>query len=212
MLYIYGFFFAVGAVLLAFSLFTGKDADADTDVHVGGDADINGISKLDAGTLAKADISLHADSSITTTDASVSESILSFLSIRNLMFFGTFFGATGITLTFLSYPSFLTFLSSIGVGSILGLSSHYIFKFLKTNEILEETTFSDFVGMTARVKVPVAKGRSGKIIVTQKGRTVEILAKLDEDAEEEIANVGEMVYIVSMNSNIATIIVNSDIS
>ncbi|MBL8005060.1 MAG: hypothetical protein JNL36_08180 [Candidatus Kapabacteria bacterium] len=212
MLYIYGFFFAVGAVLLAFSLFTGKDADADTDVHVGGDADINGIGKLDAGALAKADISLHADSSITTTDASVSESILSFLSIRNLMFFGTFFGATGITLTFLSYPSFLTFLSSIGVGSILGLSSHYIFKFLKTNEILEETTFSDFIGMTAKVKVPVAKGRSGKIIVTQKGRTVEILAKLDEDAEEEIANVGEMVYIVSMNSNIATIIVNSDIS
>jgi hypothetical protein len=38
------------------------------------------------------------------------------------------------------------------------------------------------------------------------------LAKLDEDAEEEIANVGEMVYIVTMNSNIATIIVNSDIS
>lgn len=212
MLYIYGFFFAVGAVLLAFSLFTGKDADADTDVHVGGDADINGLGKLDAGALVKADISLHSDSSITTTDASVSESILSFLSIRNLMFFGTFFGATGITLTFLSYPSFLTFLSSIGVGSILGLSSHYIFKFLKTNEILEETTFSDFIGMTAKVKVPVAKGRSGKIIVTQKGRTVEILAKLDEDAEEEIANVGEMVYIVSMNSNIATIIVNSDIS
>jgi hypothetical protein len=212
MLYIYGFFFAVGAVLLAFSLFTGKDADADTDVHVGGDADINGIGKLDAGALVKADISLHSDSSITTTDASVSESILSFLSVRNLMFFGTFFGATGITLTFLSYPSFLTFLSSIGVGSILGLSSHYIFKFLKTNEILEETTFSDFVGMTAKVKVPVAKGRSGKIIVTQKGRTVEILAKLDEDAEEETANVGEMVYIVSMNSNIATIIVNSDIS
>jgi len=212
MLYIYGFFFAVGAVLLAFSLFTGKDADADTDVHVGGDADSIELGKLDAGALAKTDISLHSDSSITTNDASVSESILSFLSVRNLMFFGTFFGATGITLTFLHYPSFLTFLSAIGVGSILGLSSHYVFKFLKTNEILEETTFSDFVGMNAKVKVPVAKGRSGKIIVTQKGRTVEILAKLDEDAEEEIANVGEMVYIVSMNSNIATIIVNSDIS
>lgn len=213
MLYIYGFFFAVGSVLLIFSLFTGKDAETSTDVHLGGDTDINGIGKLDAGALAKTDLSFHSHSSLSTSsEASFNESILSFLSIRNLMFFGTFFGATGITLTFLSYPSFLTLLSSIGVGTMLGLSSHYVFNFLKTNEILEETAFSDFVGMTAKVKVPVSKGRSGKIIVTQKGRTVEILAKLDEDAEVEIANVGEMVYIVSMNSNLATIIVNSEIS
>jgi|GEM_PF-2527288 len=215
MLYIYGFFFAIGFVLLAFSLFTGKDAQAEasSDVHLGADADINGIGKLDAGALVKTDISLHSHSSLSTSsEASFSESILSFLSIRNLMFFGTFFGATGITLTFLSYPYFLTLLSSIGVGTILGLSSHYVFKFLKTNEILEETAFSDFVGMAAKVKVPVAKGRSGKIIVTQKGRTVEILAKLDEDAEIELANVGEIVYIVSMNSNLAIITVYRDIS
>jgi hypothetical protein len=215
MLYIYGFFFAVGAVLLAFSLFTGKDADADVDAsgEIGHDIDVNGLGKLDASALAKTDISLHSDAHLTTSsDSSFSESILSFLSIRNLMFFGTFFGATGLTLSYLQYPSFLTMISSLGVGAILGLSSHYVFKFLKNNEILEETTLSDFAGMTAVVKVPVSKGRTGKIVVTHKGRTVNILAKLEDDADDEVANVGEMVYIVSMEANIATIVVYRDIS
>jgi hypothetical protein len=213
MLYIYGFFFAVGAVLLAFSLFTGKDADAEASMDVDSDIDVNGLGKLDAGALAKTDITLHSDAHLTTGGSSgFSESILSFLSIRNLMFFGTFFGATGLTLSYLQYPSFLTMISSIGVGAILGLSSHYVFKFLKNNEILEETTFSDFAGMTAIVHLPISKGRTGKIVVTHKGRTVQILAKLEDDADDEIANVGEMVYIVSMEANIATIVVYRDIS
>jgi len=214
MLYIYGFFCVVGSILLGFSLFGGHDSDGDightdidfdtgSDLHL--DADLHVGVETDVTVTGNTDMIIHGETGL-------GDSILSFLSVRNLMFFGAFFGATGLTLSFLNFPSFLTFISSFGVGATLGVSSHFIFSYLKNNEILEESSLSDFVGMTGVVSVPVSKNRSGKIVVTHKGRTVHILAVLEEDEVDTMANVGEMVYIVSMRSDKASIIVYKDIS
>jgi membrane protein implicated in regulation of membrane protease activity len=195
--YTYLFAMIVGGILLAASIFFGGDADADADV----DADFDADADVDAD----AD---HGQQGITTehldSHGSLGGFVASFLSLRFWTFFAAFFGMTGLLLAQVSPATGATqgLVLSIGTGVVIGQITTAVFRHFAKSDTGTAATERDYVGLTGRVTVGFSSGDLGKVRVTLKGTTVDLLATCED---EEPFSKGEEVLVIQMSGTQATV-------
>jgi hypothetical protein len=114
--------------------------------------------------------------------------LLPITSVRFWTFFLAFFGLTGMTLTAAALgPGVIAnALLSTGVGYLSGMSVVSVGRKLKKASTDSTVGHHDYVGATAVVSLPVARGRTGKIRLDLKGRTVELIADTEDERSYDI--------------------------
>ncbi len=162
----------IGGVLVLLSALGGDHGHHDLDVHADGDVGHGG----DHGSGA--------------ADALLAWMPLA--SFRFWTFFAAFFGLTGTALTMLGTATPVVVGASVAVGYASGLMLTRALRRLQTttDSSLGE---ADLVGASAQVLLPVGAGRTGKVRLHIKGRTIDLLA---ETEEAEMA-AGERVLVIA---------------
>jgi len=175
MIYAFAFALVLGGILLGASILVG-DGHGDLGGH-GGDFHITGDS-VDAvvGTLR---------------------------SLRFWTFFLAFFGLTGVALKSLHIvdSDVLSALIAAGMGLTVGYGATWAFRVLDRRESNSMAAEDDLVGKSGRVLVAVSPGTLGKLRVTAKGSTVDLLAKSDD----ETFAVNDDATVIEMDGTIARI-------
>ena len=154
----------VGAGLLLFSLFASGDG--------GGKPEIDGHADLDA----------HADHD---HDGGLDGALawLPLASLRFWTFFMAFFGATGTALTFIErdIDAWVLLAIAVAMGYVCGAAAVSVFRYMRRSETSSNLAVDDYIGETALVRVSVARGKTGKVRLEIKGRTLELLAETEEE-------------------------------
>jgi membrane protein implicated in regulation of membrane protease activity len=141
------------------------------------------------------DVDLHHD--VDHTGGGEAASI--FLSSRFWTFALLAFGLVGTLLTFFRLAHLpLALALSIGSGLSAGLFAAFTMRALKRSATTSVST-TEAVGKTGRVILPCAKDKVGKVRVSLKGNSVDLLAMTDE-AEIPI---GQQVLIDELRGDIA---------
>ena len=168
MLSVYLIALLVGGFLLAMSILGGGDHDTDVDADVDADAD--------------ADVDADADGGHGGFD------VMGWLpvgSLRFWTFFAAFFGLTGLVIDTGGFVGPYVGLGVAGaVGYVCGYTMVRIVRSLRREQVNSSLAIGDCVGETARVILPVSPERTGKIRLEIKGRTVELLAKTEDEGLE----------------------------
>jgi hypothetical protein len=128
------------------------------------------------------------------------------LSIRNATYFLFAFGVTGVLLSFIwgGERGLLTALLSTVLGIAGGAISTFAFGWVRRTESGYLPDDRGWVGLPARVTLPLSTTGTGKILVTRQGREHELLAQpFDSDAPgpEHWSNV----MVIEMRQGIALV-------
>ncbi len=173
-----------GTLVLASMIMGGKDADGDGHDHDHDhghdhDHDHGGHSHEAMVVAADQEMTVHHDGGV--ADAALA--LLPVTSVRFWTFFLAFFGLTGMTLTLatLGPGVVVNALISAGVGYASGLSVVSVGRKLQKQSYDSSIGYGDYLGNTAVVTLPVARGRTGKVRLDLKGRTVELMADTEDD-------------------------------
>lgn len=171
----------VGGVLVGASILSGADHHGghggDTDGHGGGHE--------------------HADAA----HGGFMDALMSWLPVASLRFwtfFAAFFGLTGTAMTVLGAAGPIRIaIAAVGVGYASGLLLTRVIRRLHRDSSDSSLGEADLVGATAQVLLPLSPGRSGKVRLHVKDRSVDLLAET-QDAEEVRA--GESVLVIAAPS------------
>ncbi len=191
LVYVYLFSFALGGILLLASILLG---DKDTG-HADADADADAATEL--GTQA-----LHHG--VQDSHGSLAGVFTAFLSMRFWMFFLAFFGLTGLVLDGLDLvtSSGLALALAIAIGLLTGQATVAVFRQLASSETSTAAGAHDYVGKSGRVLVGFGPGELGKLRLTLKGTTVDVLATSDEERRFAI---GDSALVIQMNETTAMV-------
>lgn len=193
LIYIYLFAFGLGGVLLLGSILIG-DKDAGGDGGDGGDGDGGG-----GDTQAQ-----HFDHGVGDGHGSLAGLFTAFLSLRFWMFFLAFFGLTGLLLDGLDLvDSPLTALiAALGMGLVTGQGTVAVFRRLADSETSTAASAGDYIGRSGRVMVGFGPGALGKVRLTLKGTTVDVLATTED---ERAFSPGDEALVIAMNDTTALV-------
>ncbi len=172
----------IGWILVAVFLFS----SADFDVDVGMDADID----LDGG-----------------VDASSSglELLGAIFSFRSLVFFAAFFGLTGILLTWLNTSTVVAILIAIAIGVFAAFINMRLMKYLKDTSVSSQLKDTKIEGNAAKVVIPIAAGKRGKVSVDVDGQRLYLVAAPYSEKQEHDYSVGDTVVIVEVKDGSALV-------
>ncbi|MDC0717151.1 hypothetical protein [Nannocystis bainbridge] len=182
LIYLYLFAFGLGGVLLLGSIFIG-DKD-------GGDSD--------------ASTAEHFDHGVDDSHGTLAGLFTAFFSLRFWMFFLAFFGLTGLVLDGLDLVDSPTaaLVAALGMGLLTGLGTVAVFRNLSHSETSTAASAADYIGRSGRVMVGFAAGDLGKVRLTLKGTTVDVLASTEE---ERGFVVGDEALVIAMNDTTAVV-------
>jgi len=195
----------VGGAFVLVGALTGHDHDAgggdldhggDMGGEVGGDADVDHSAEVGSG----GEVGHEADSE---ADAHA-EVWLPFLSFRFWTFAAAFFGVTGLLLSWLSPLGAIgTALVAGGTGTTAGLSVSYVTRYLKLSQSTSGAGVRDLIGTEARVLLPIGPGAPGKVRLSVKGDTIDLIA---ETEEPDTLEVGAEVVIIQLHETRARVV------
>lgn len=200
----------LGAALIGLTLFFG-DSDSDADVHLdgGGDADFSGDvgGDVDLGADAELAGDVHFDGDhgdLGHFDGHAGMGVwLPFLSVRFWTFFACFFGVVGTAMTMMGRGFVLTLGLALAIGGTTGWLASYVMHRLSREQLSSGVTASDYIGLSAKVLVPVGGGREGQIRCFVKGTYVDLLAQ--SDSSDPFPAKSE-VLIIEMNGLAARVV------
>jgi hypothetical protein len=165
----------VGGGLLALSLFAG-DAEVDVDMDMGGDPAVGGDSQA-----------------------------FRIFSLRSLAYFLFGIGAAGTAMvTLADAGAWRSLAIALPVGLVLSVMAESVFRYLKRTESGDQVGEAAYVGLGARVTVPLRRDQAGKVLVTRGARTQELLARSFDPAAVNVEEWTD-VMIVSMKSGEALV-------
>ncbi len=186
--YAYLFAFALGGLLLLASIFLGdKDGGHDGDADSSGPTHPDGLAHDGAG-----------------DHGAVAGLFSAFLSLRFWMFFLAFFGLTGLVLDGLDLVAngTVTLVLALAMGLVTGEVTVFVFRRLAHSETSTAAGAHDYIGKSGRVLVAFGPGSLGKVRLTLKGTTVDVLATSDD--ERPFAP-GEEALVIQMNDTTAVV-------
>lgn len=187
LIYLYLFAFGLGGVLLLGSIFVGDKDTGDG----GGDGDAPSQAE-------------HFDHGVGEDHGALAGLFTAFFSLRFWMFFLAFFGLTGLVLDGLDLVESPTaaLIAAIGMGLFTGQGTVAVFRKLSHSETSTAASSVDYIGRSGRVLVGFAPGDLGKVRLTLKGTTVDVLATTEE--ERGFAS-GEEALVIAMNDTTAVV-------
>lgn len=194
LVYVYLFAFALGGLLLLASIFLG-DKDGGHDADHDADAGSGSTGPSNPSSLAH-----DADAD----HGALAGVFSAFLSVRFWMFFLAFFGLTGLVLDGLDIVpnSDLALVLAIAMGILTGEVTVHVFRRLAHSETSTAAGTHDYVGKSGRVLVGFGPGALGKLRLTLKGTTVDVLASTDE---ERPFVPGDDALVIQMNDTTAVV-------
>jgi membrane protein implicated in regulation of membrane protease activity len=192
----------IGGGLLAFSLLSGTHDNSTID-HSG---ELQIDHELDYSADAHTDghFSSHDLNQTDTHNVNPTETV-KFFSLRNFIYFLTFFGLTGTLLTLFDINSIIALLSSFGIGILSYVFGFKLMKYFKSSETGEIVNIYNLIGRTGKVEIDIVGGNKGKILVNFGGRLIELIAIKSETDETESIKSGEEVLITDIQQNIAIV-------
>lgn len=182
-----------GGIFLGFTLFSGSDSDSSDVSH---DTDLS----HDTGDLGHGDIPSHG----------LMAEAAQFFSIRNIIFFLTFFGLTGSVLSWLDTNSIVTFLSSMTMGVFSAGFGYAFMKYIKNSDSGESISIRSLTGRVGKVVLPATKNKRGKVLISSSSGTIELTAIVSEASDEDELKIGETILVIDFSDNDA-IITKSDL-
>ncbi|KAA3657390.1 MAG: hypothetical protein DWQ10_13405 [Calditrichaeota bacterium] len=169
-----------GGILLAVSLFMGGDGDLGSDMEL--DSDLE--SDIETG----------------------GEGLLNafrFFSFRNAIYFITFFGLTGSTISRLAFPQFVTLLAALFMGLFAASLGHIVMEYLKKSQVGQGESMESLEGRTATVVLQISRNNAGKISLRMNDTTHQMLAHVSDVASLEEFNHGDNVIITHIENGYA---------
>lgn len=120
---------------------------------------------------------------------------LAFVSLRFLTYFSGIFGIFGVALTLWSdLAAGVVLTTSLAAGLVLGYGGSLAFRMLKAEGETSGVTTRDYVGALGRTLVGIRASQPGKVRVSIKGDTIDMIALSEGDKDiapgEEIVVVG----------------------
>ena len=182
---VYLFAALVGWPFVLFFLFFSADADAEVDFD--GDVDFDADADTDVGG---------------SVGEGVADAVLSIFSFRAIVFLLAFFGVTGLIMQGLRVNGVLTLVLAIGMGLFAGYLHARLFAYLKRSATGSTTTNADLRGSRAKVVVPMAGDKKGRVEVDVDGRPVYVTARAFGG---ESFDKGETVVVVEIDSGTALV-------
>lgn len=200
--YLYLFSFALGGILLLASILLGDKDGGAHDADGGADGGAGGGADADADTETGG--SQGIDHGVADAHGSIAGLFTAFLSLRFWMFFLAFFGLTGLALDGLDLveSSVVALALSLGMGLLTGQVTVAVFRSLSASETSTAAGAHDYVGKSGRVLVSFGPGSLGKLRITLKGTTVDVLATSDD--ERPFAT-GDEAMVIQMNETTAVV-------
>ncbi|MCB0720058.1 MAG: hypothetical protein KDD65_16545 [Bacteroidetes bacterium] len=184
---------------------TDFDADADVDLDVDADADVDLSADHDVALEAEVVGDADHDFSVGGHDAGVG--FIDLFSLRAVFLFMAFFGFCGFMLNLIGDGAEpVTALFSFAFGAIAGLGGNWVIKNFAYRSVSSDVKTSELQGQTAKVLLPFGTEDKGKILLTAKGQTVQLVAKSLSDETSDVFAKGDEVVIVRMNGRIAEVV------
>ncbi|MDX9790644.1 MAG: hypothetical protein WC313_07970 [Candidatus Kapaibacterium sp.] len=121
-----------------------------------------------------------------------------FFSFRNFVYFSTFFGLTGTFFSLLSFSQLVTFISSLGMGTISYVFGYWLMKYLRNTESGEEVKMREIVGRKGMVGITVGKDKRGKVIIEVGSYSREYTATLSESSEADFLQPRENILVIDI--------------
>jgi hypothetical protein len=110
--------------------------------------------------------------------------VLPLFSLSFWTFFIAFFGLAGTLLSFLPEPPgrYVIAGASVATGLGSGFAMAHLLRQLRQREVHSSVGQQDFVGALGKLLLPVGRGAPGKVRLSIKGRTFDLIAHSDTDA------------------------------
>ncbi len=176
------------------------DSDADFDMDTDSDFDMDADADMDADFDADAHIDMHMDAHADGHDHGLEAAGFRFFTVRGIVAFFCIFGWSGLTFYASGIETYLTVFLAIVCGLIAMLVIGLMFFAVKRLQSSGNIKYSNAIGKTAEVYIPIPanRGGKGKIMVMVQERLVEAEALSDE---ETMLKTGENVKVVGNISN-----------
>lgn len=177
--------FLFGGIVLGASMLLGGHDDGDAEAH--GDAEVE--AEADADAEIEADGADHDhDHGHGAFDKAIDKHVdlksgdlqwfwLPFLSVRFWTFFAASFGATGLALSLVGPGEPWTGLISTPFGLGIGYAAALAFRRVQGDQVSGDVGLGRYVGLEAKVIVPVRPGEVGKIAVDALSGRLELPAR-----------------------------------
>ena len=191
----YLFSLVLGAVVLAFSIFAGGEADKDFDADLDVDADIDVDADMSAD--GGLDQNLLEDSK---RQKSFQIKWIPLLSMRFWTFGLATYGGLGMALSGLDKPPAIVFPVALGVGFAVGWIAAQLFRALKMSSSNSAIGARQLQGSTGKALLPISPGKTGKVRVILDGQVLDLLALSEDNVE-----IGEEIMLVNMAEDMAVV-------
>jgi membrane protein implicated in regulation of membrane protease activity len=168
-------------LVLFFILFAGDDAGGDGDLDIDIDADVD----IEVGE-GQGAASLAGD----------------LLSIRSLAFFLALFGATGLVLGWLDANGVVTLVAALALGAFALWINATLMRYIRTSSVTTELSDRVLEGRPARVVLPVAPNRRGRVSIDVQGQVVYLVARPYRDGTFDV---GTEVVVVEVDRGAALV-------
>lgn len=195
----------VGGFFVLLSVFGGGDSDADADVDFDADVDMDFDADADLDFDTDADMDADADVHVGYGDVGAGPGLVDLFTIRALFLFATFFGLTGVLLSWANTGELMTAILAGLTGAIVGLGGNYIIKSIGYAHISSTVTAVDMKGRTGTVIIPFDSDDQGKISLISKGQRLQLVARAFEGADETFEP-GDEIVVVRVNGRVAEVV------
>lgn len=183
----------LGGGLLIISVLSGLDHDV-------GDVEVSGLDMDVAG--ADVDLSVDADAPSLHMDHDAADHLgsgnllLGMLRPRNMIFFLTAFGLTGMLLTWSGTAEGTTLGLALGMGGGAWALTWGVFSWLRRSESgTDALGASELEGRAGRVVLPLAPGERGRVVCVVADREIYLTARLSPDVNRALAPGLEVVIL-----------------
>lgn len=177
-LYVFAAIFG-GLLLVVFLVGGDLDADVDADFDIDGDVEMGGASGTALNLLA------------------------GIFSIRNIVFFLAFFGMSGLIFGALGSGGAVAFVLAGAVGLVAAVMNHKLLDYIKRTDSDSTIGDSRISGSVAKVVLPIAHERKGRVAVTVDGNRLNLVALPYRSSEDTSFDVGDKVVIVAVEDGSA---------
>jgi hypothetical protein len=159
---------------------------------------------LGGGLLAVSVFSDHGDHDLD-VHGGVAEAF-KFLSLRTLIYFLFTFGGVGTALTLAWGGRWLgALIIAMASGVAVSGVASFIFRYIRATDSGAREGEDGFLGLPARITVPIGAGGVGKVSVVRGGRSYELLAKPFGTEEAAEPRLWQSVVIVEMQGGVALV-------
>jgi len=171
------------------------DFDSDAEIEFEADTDLDfGDADFDTD-FGDAEFDTDTQSGFAEAASGIGDFVASLLTFRTLVFFMTFFGVVGAVLTQFGYSEPIPFMSAVPLGLFAGVVNARLVDYIKRSEVSSHVTSRDINGSRARVVLPLAQDRKGRIEVSLGGQPTFMVALPYRPDMPEMAKGAEVVVV-----------------